>query len=181
MPITTLDPVTALVVIDLQKGIVGIPIAHPIADILANARKLAQAFRKRGQPVVLVNVVGRAPGRTEQSFKFDPPADWAVLAPELDQQASDIVVSKYTPGAFYGTGLDMHLRRHKATQIVLCGIATGSGVEATARAAYDHGYNVTFAVDAMSDRSTEVHAHCLANVFPKLGETGTTADVIAKL
>ena len=181
MPITTIDPVTALVVIDLQKGIVGLPLAHPIAGILANARTLAQAFRKRGLPVVLVNVVGRAPGRTEQAFKLDLPADWAVLAPELDQQPSDIAVSKYTPGAFYGTGLDMHLRRHKATQIVLCGVATASGVEATARAAYDHGYNVTFAVDAISDRSNDVHVHSITNIFPKLGETGTTADVLAML
>ena len=181
MPITTLDPVTALVVIDLQKGIAGLPLAHPIGEILAHTQQLARAFRTRGWPVVRVNVVGRAPGRTEQPFKLDPPPDWAELVPELEQQPSDIAISKHTPGAFHGTGLDMQLRRHKVTQIVLTGVATGSGVEATARAAYDHGYNVTFAVDAMTDRARETHDFCIARVFPKLGETGTTADVLAKL
>jgi nicotinamidase-related amidase len=181
MPITTLDPVTALVVIDLQKGIAGLPLAHPIAELLARTQQLARAFRTRGLPVVLVNVVGRAPGRTEQPFQFNPPPDWAELVPELEQQPSDILISKHTPGAFHGTGLDMQLRRHGVTQIVLCGVATGSGVEATARAAYDHGYHVTFAVDAMTDRARETHDFCIGRVFPKLGETGTTADVLAKL
>jgi nicotinamidase-related amidase len=181
MPITTLDPHTALVVIDFQRAIVGMPTVHPMAGLLANAAKLCDAFRKRELPVVLVNVAGRAPGRTEMNRTFNFSPGWNDLVPELGQQPSDILVTKYTPGAFHGTPLDMMLRRKGVTQIVLCGVSTSSGVESTARAAYEHGYNVTFAVDAMSDLVREVHDNSVQRIFPKLGETGTTVDVLAKL
>jgi nicotinamidase-related amidase len=181
MPLTTLDETSALVVIDLQKGIVGLPCAHPAGEIVGRAAKLASAFRARGLPVVLVNVAGRAPGRTEVQFNFTPPADWTELVPELDRQPSDYTVTKQQVGAFYGTALEQILRRRGVTQIVLAGVATSSGVEATARNAYDHGYNVTLVVDAMTDLSTDAHRHSVETIFPRLGETATTADVIRSL
>jgi len=181
MPITTLDPRTALVVIDLQRGVVGLPTVHPMGDVLGNAVKLCKAFRARELPVVLVNVAAVAPAPTENKRSFTFPPDWAELVPELDRQPTDILVTKYTTGAFYGTPLDMMLRRTGVTQIVLCGVSTSSGVEATGRAAYEHGYNVTFAVDAMTDLAREMHDHSVQRSFPKLGETGTSADVLAKL
>ena len=67
MAITTLDPKTALVVIDLQKGIVALPTAHPVNEVVKHASELLDAFRSHGLPVVLVNVVGGAPGRAEQA------------------------------------------------------------------------------------------------------------------
>ncbi len=184
MPITVLDPITALVVIDLQAFVMAIPTApHSPAAVVANAARLAQAFRARGLPVVLVHVAGMSPGRTEQPRPSVSamPANWTELAPELERQPSDLIVTKYSVGAFYGTALDLHLRRRAVTQIVLCGIATASGVESTARSAHDHGYNVTFAIDAMADRSAELHAHSIAKVFPRIGETATTDDLLAKL
>jgi nicotinamidase-related amidase len=81
MPLTQLDPAIALVVIDMQKGIVALPLAHPIQPVIDNAATLAKAFRAWGLPVILVNVTGRAPGRTETSFNFSPPPDWAELIP----------------------------------------------------------------------------------------------------
>ncbi|MDB5532533.1 MAG: hydrolase, partial [Hyphomicrobiales bacterium] len=111
MALTTLDPKTALIVIDLQKGIVAYPTVHPIGDVVARARALADAFRKRGLPVVLVNVVGGAPGRTEQPRREEPfPAGWTDLIPELDQQPSDVVVTKRTWGAFASTDLEDRLK-----------------------------------------------------------------------
>lgn len=182
MPITTLDPNTALVVIDLQRGILSVPTAHPTADVVAKAAELAKAFRRRGLPVALVNVAGRAPGRTEaRPPASTPPPNWTDLAPELEQQPGDILVTKYTWGAFYGTPLDLQLRRRGVTQIVLCGVSTSIGVETTARAAYERGYNVTLAVDAMTDTVPEAHRHSIERIFPRLGETGTTADVLARL
>ncbi|HEY1558116.1 MAG TPA: isochorismatase family protein [Kofleriaceae bacterium] len=182
MPITTLDPTTALVVIDLQRGIVGLPTAHPIADIVANAAKLARAFRERGLPVVLVNVAGGAPGRSDaKQPAFTPPPDWTELVPELDRQPSDLVATKLTWGAFHGTSLDMQLRRRGVTQIVLCGVATSIGVESTARAAHEHGYHVALVSDAMTDLVLETHTNSIERIFPRLGEVGTTADVVAKL
>ena len=181
MPLTKLDDTSALVVIDLQKGIVGLPCAHPADEIVGRAARLASAFRGRGLPVVLVNVAGRAPGRTEVQFNFTPPADWTELVPELDRQPSDYTVTKQQIGAFYGTALEQILRRHGVTQVVLAGVATSSGVEATARNAYDHGYNVTLVVDAMTDLSADAHRHSVETIFPRLGETATTEDVIRSL
>ena len=90
MALTTLDPKTALIVVDLQKGIVGLPTIHPIGDVIACARTLANAFRRQGLPVVLVNVEGGAPGRTEQPPRTAPwPEGWADLIPELDRQPGD--------------------------------------------------------------------------------------------
>lgn len=182
MPITTIDPNTALVVIDLQKGIIGYPTIHPVATIIANAAKLAHAFRKRTAPVVLVNVVAASPGRADiKRPAWNPPAGFADFVPELDQQASDLVVTKYSVGAFYGTSLDMFLRRRGVTQIVMCGISTSNGVESTARGAHDHGYNLTIITDAVTDTSAEQHANALERVFPKISETGTTAELLAHL
>jgi nicotinamidase-related amidase len=182
--ITTLDPITALVVIDLQAGVTAMQtVPHTPAAVVANAATLARAFRARNLPVILVNVAGISPGRTEvqRPTAGSFPANWTDLAPELDRQPTDHVVTKYSIGAFHGTSLDLHLRRRGATQIVICGIATGSGVESTARGAHDRGYNVTFVTDALADRSAEVHAFCLDKVFPRFGELGTTADVLATL
>ncbi len=179
MPITTLDPKTALVVIDLQKGIVGLPVAHPIPPVIAHAAKLANAFRAKSLPVVLVNVAGGAPGRTDAGpMTFKLPPDWTELVPELEQQASDILVTKQQWGAFYGTTLDLSLRRRGVTQIVLVGVATSIGVESTARDAYERGYNVTLVVDAMTDMNKEAHDNTLQHIFPRLGETGSTQAVL---
>jgi nicotinamidase-related amidase len=169
------------VVIDLQKGIVGLPCAHPTGEVVGRAAGLARAFRTHGLPVILVNVAGGAPGRTEVKLNFTPPADWTELVPELDRQPSDYLVTKHQIGAFYGTALEQILRRRGVTQIVLAGVATSSGVEATARNAYDHGYNVTLVVDAMTDLSADAHRHSVETIFPRLGETAMTDDVLDAL
>ena len=109
MPLTKLDTNCALVVIDLQKGIVGLPAVGSIGDILSRTARLARAFREQGLPVVLVNVTGGAPGRTDAgSPKFSFPADWTELVPELEQQPEDHAVSKQRWGAFIGTSLDSY-------------------------------------------------------------------------
>jgi nicotinamidase-related amidase len=179
MPLTQIDEVAALVSIDLQKGLSGFPLAHPFGDVVARTAEMAREFRKRGLPVVLVNVTGMAPGRTDVSRpKFSFPPDWAELMPELEPQAGDHLVSKQRVGAFLGTNLDEILRSRGVTQIFLTGVATGSGVESTARSAYDLGYNVVFVADAMTDRDAETHRFCTEKVFPKLGELCGSADVL---
>ena len=183
MPLTVLDPNTALLVVDLQKGIVGAALAHPIGPVLDRAQALTRAFRAAHLPVVLINVTGGAPGRTEQprpNMGAFPP-DFADFVPELNQQPGDIVVTKTTWGAFATTDLESRLKGLGVTQVVVIGVATGTGVEATARQAYEAGFNVTLAIDAMTDRRAEAHDYSLANVFPRLGETGTADDVIAML
>ncbi len=179
MAVTTLDPKTALIVVDLQKGIVSLPTVHPIADVIGHASALAAAFRSHGLPVVLVNVVAAAPGRTEQAPRIrEFPAGWSDLIPELNRQPDDHMVSKRTPGAFTATDLDAHLKRLGVTQVVIAGVATGTGVEATARQAFELGFNVTLAVDAMTDMNLDVHTNSVTRIFPRLGETGTTQQII---
>jgi nicotinamidase-related amidase len=179
MPVTTLDPKTALVIIDLQKGIVALPAVHPIGDIITNAAALATAFRKLGLPVVLVNVAGGAPGRNEQARSVrDFPPDWADLIPELNVQPADHKVTKHTWGAFANTDLDALLKESGVTQIVLAGVATSIGVESTAREAYALGFNVTIATDAVTDLNLAAHENSLTRIFPRLGETGSTREII---
>lgn len=182
MPLNCLDPHPALVLIDLQKGVTSLALAHPVPAIVARAADLAKAFRKQGLPMVLVNVNGRAPGRTDaQPPAFDRPSDWAELVPELDAQPGDVRITKQRPGAFLGTSLDADLRRLGVTQVVLAGIATSQGVEATARSAYDLGYNVALVIDAMTDRDPDLHRHSVEQIFPRLGERTSTHEVLEVL
>lgn len=182
MALTTLDKNTALIVIDLQKGIVGFPTAHPMADVVERSCALIEVFRRRQLPVVLVNVTGGSPGRVEQPRQHrELAADWADLIPELDQQPQDHLVTKQTRGAFTGTDLDEYLKKRGVTQVVIVGVATSAGVESTARHAYENGFNVTLPIDAMTDMSLDEHNHSLIRVFPKIGETGSTQDVVALL
>jgi len=182
MAITTLDSKTALVVIDLQKGILAYAPAGAATDVVRNAGRLCEAFRARHLPVVLVNVTGGAPGRTEQPRRTGSPApDWAEFLPELRQQPDDIVVTKKSWGAFATTDIGEQLQARGVTEIVLCGISTSIGVESTARQAYEAGYNVALAADAMTDTSPEAHENSVRRIFPRLGETGTAAEIIALL
>ncbi|HEY2483139.1 MAG TPA: isochorismatase family protein [Caulobacteraceae bacterium] len=179
MTVTTLDPKTALIVIDLQKGIVGFPTAHPMGGVLASATILTAAFRRRGLPVVLVNVTGGASGRSEHSFDLAGlPADWAGLVPKLDAKPNDLLVTKKTWGAFTNTDLEARLKTLSVTQVVLAGVATSMGVESTARHAHELGFNVTLALDAMTDLSPEAHDNSVARIFPRLGETGSAQGIV---
>lgn len=181
MPVSQLDPVAALVVIDLQKGVLAMQTEPPASVVLERSARLAAAFRSIELPVVLVNVSGRAPGRTSNPRVFSPQPGWDDLATELGAAPSDIRITKFNIGAFHGTGLDMHLRRRGVTQIFICGIATSSGVEATARAGYDHGYNIVSVINAMADGDPVAHAHAIEVQLRKIGETGTTDEVLALL
>ena len=183
MPVTTLDSRTALIVIDLQRGVVGLPAAaHTMETVIANSVRLADAFRARGLPVVLVNVTGAPGGRTERVAAGGPrPEGWDILIPELGQQPTDHLVTKRTRGAFTGTDLEQYLRDQGVTEVVVTGVATGSGVESTARHAHELGFNVTLATDAMTDTSAEIHENSVLRIFPGLGETGTTDEILGLL
>jgi nicotinamidase-related amidase len=184
MALTTLDEKTALIVVDLQNAILAYPTAHPNTEIIARSGELADAFRAQGLPVVLVNVAGGAPGRTETPRPVaagERPADAMQIVAGLNQTDTDHVVTKRTWGAFTGTDLDEYLKGQGVTQVVITGIATSAGVESTARHAHENGYNVTLASDAMTDRSLEAHEYVVGHVFPRIGETGTTAEIIELL
>jgi nicotinamidase-related amidase len=184
--ITKLDSNTALVLIDLQKGIVEYPVAHPVKEILENVVKLISAFRKEKLPVVVVTVNPQGAAWTSARKDSSPPAviradDWTDLAPEILTEESDIFIRKHTWSAFYETDLDKELRERQITGIVLAGISTSAGVEGTARAASERGYNIAFATDAMTDMQISAHENSVKYIFPRIGETGNTEDIIREL
>jgi nicotinamidase-related amidase len=173
-PFTKLDPQSALIVVDLQKGLRNIRSIHPLAGVIDHSCELIRAFRKQKLPVVLVNVAGSAPGRTEEPrWQREIPADFSELIPELDQQENDILITKRTWGASANTDLEAQIKARSVTQVVLAGVATGTGVEATASQAYESGFNVMLVTDAMTDTRAEAHEYSLKHVFPRLGETGS--------
>jgi nicotinamidase-related amidase len=181
---------TALVVLDLQKGIIVLPAnPHSAPSVVAKCVELLAAARSVGAQPVLVHV-GRSPdGGDALKMTVDepmhtgapPPPDWSDLIPELNRQPGDIVILKRQWGAFYGTDLDLQLRRRGLNSIILCGIATPFAVESTARDANERGYELMFAEDAMTARNTESHAHSIAHIFPRLGRVRSTAEIVAAL
>jgi len=187
--LSELDPTSALVVVDLQNAIRAFPAAHSVDDIVANAGRLTAAFRERSLPVVLVTAAGRAPGRTERARAMaaagvtppTPTPDAMEPLAELAPHPDDIRIVKRTWGAFTGTGLDDELRARGVTQVVVIGVATTMGVESTARQAHELGYHVTLVTDAMTDVSVEAHEGSVGRLFPAIGETGTTDEVLELL
>jgi nicotinamidase-related amidase len=181
---------TAVVVIDLQKGIVGFPgKPHSAVSVVANCAQLLATARSVGAQSILVHV-GRSPdGGDALQLTVDEPMrstappqpDWSELIPELNRQPGDIVILKRQWGAFYGTDLELQLRRRGLDTIILCGIATEFGVESTARDAYERGYQLVFAEDAMTGRSADSHANSIGHIFPRMGRVRPTEEIVAWL
>lgn len=183
-----LDPrTTALVLIDLQGGIVGRDLApRSGAAVVDVAKALAGRFRAAGSPVVLVNVAFSGdggdlpPARVDEPMAVPPggmPLGFADLADGL-AVPSDIRVTKRHWGAFHGTELDLQLRRRGIRTIVLGGVATNFGVEGTAREAWQHGYDVVLAEDATTSVSADLHATAIRHIFPRLARIRSSAEIV---
>ncbi|MGW4466755.1 isochorismatase family protein [Micromonospora sp. NBC_01796] len=156
---------SALVLIDLMPRIVALPVApHTGEEVLARCRRLADVFRANGLPVALVRV--ERPNVAEQ-----PPG--SDLVDGLVQDG-DIVVVKRTVGAFHNTDLDAQLRGRGVDTLVFAGLVTTMGVESTARAASDHGYEVEFVADAMSALDADEHNFTVERIFPRFGKVQNT-------
>jgi nicotinamidase-related amidase len=187
-----LDPKrTALVLIDLQQGIASRPVApHSGPEVVQNAARLAAKFRALGATVVLVNVTFLPDAKDRLNMPADAPMqfnasalppNWAELRPEIGPQPGDLLITKRQWGAFYGTELDLQLRRREVRTIVLGGIATNFGVESTARDAYERGYGQVFVEDAMASMTAEAHEFVVKNIFPRIGNVRSTAEVLTAL
>ena len=184
-----LDPKqTALVVIDMQRGIMQRQtLPHAASDVLARCARLAKQFRAVGAPVVLVNVSYSPSGEdrlnqpTDAPLMGNPDAGWDELSPELGRTDRDILITKRQWGAFYGTALDLHLRRRGIRTIVIAGIATNFGVESTARDAYERSYALVFVEDAMAGLTAEAHTFAITTIFSRIGRVRSTEDVLGGL
>ena len=184
-----LDPKeTALVLIDLQQGILGMSVApHTAANVLARGVTLAGAFRKIGAPVVLVRVsfdpsgVDALKQPIDATMNVNRPAGWDQLSPALGDDTRDIRITKHQWGAFYGTELDLQLRRRGIKTIVIAGISTNFGVESTARDAFERSYALVFVEDAMAGPTAEAHQFAITTIFPRLGRVRSTQVVLDAL
>jgi nicotinamidase-related amidase len=182
-----LDPrSTALVLIDLQKGILGNSLAPITAqELLASGQALAERFRAAKATVVLVNVAFSADGgdmlrqRVDQAPPIPAggfPAGWNEFPPGL-QQPGDLVITKRQWGAFHGTELDLQLRRRGIRTIVLGGVSTQIGVESTARQAYERGYELLIVTDATTSSVAEGHEMSMKHILPRLARLIQTGDI----
>ena len=185
---TRLDQSTALILIDLQHGITAEPTVDPSDHIVARGARLADAFRSHKKLVVATRVAFSPDGgdvlktRTAANRGGPTPTpDYGEFRSELNLGTGDIPITKRGWNAFYGTELDLELRRRKVTGIVLAGISTSIGVESTARAANERGYELTIVTDAVTDTSPGAHLNSLEVIFPRLAELATTDDVLSAL
>ncbi len=178
---------TAVVVIDLQRGIVaGERLPYSSQIVVENTAQILHAFRKNNMPIFLVRVVISSDQKDRPNPASDIPSavgikmpdDWSDFVPELQQENTDIVINKRQWGAFYGTELELQLRRRKIDTIVLCGISTNIGVESTARFAYEYGYNQIFVEDAMTAASKEEHESTVSKILPRIGLVRSTKEIL---
>lgn len=189
MPLTLTPKQTALVLIDLEHGIVARDLApYSSADVVKRCAQLAEATRKAGGTVVYVHVLlhetlrAAADRPTTSPGAPPPPPAASELVPEAGYQpGTDILIAKRQWGAFHATSLDQQLRRRGITTVIMGGIATNLGVESTARAAQEHGYSLVFAEDAMSTLSAEMQTFAVKTLFPIMGHVRSTQEILTAL
>ncbi|GAA1972283.1 isochorismatase family cysteine hydrolase [Microbacterium pumilum] len=180
----TSEPTTssALIVVDLQQSTLPNARAAVSADWLANVMTLIEAFRERELPVVIATSLGTPPGRTSYADSGrDWPAGATALASEITPADSDIRIERRGLSVFVGTDLATILRAADVAEVVIVGIATSFGVESSARAGYDLGFDVVVVSDAIADLRRASMDHSLAHVLPVVGRVRTTADVLGTL
>ena len=178
---------TAFVAIDMQKGIVnnGTLSPHTAASILTNNDLLAKALKHTVALKVLVNVdISTFPYLSQQTdmggmtASVPPEFTDLLLKDSLKDTDNMLTITKYNPSAFFGTSLDLQLRRRGIETIILSGVATTNGVYATALDAFQHEYHVVLAEDACSDRDKESHQLFINKIFPKTARVRSTKQII---
>ncbi len=187
-----LDPRRAAVIlIDFQKGTLAMPLQpHPGAAIIANGVRLAEACKTGGGVVVRIRIdfspayVDRLQQPVDMPIRLppgDPPADFAEFPSEIAEMPADLTITKRQWSAFFGTELDLQLRRRGVTSIILGGIATNFGVESTARDAWFQNYAVIVAEDATSSLDAELHRISVEKILPRMARVRSTAEIVAAL
>jgi nicotinamidase-related amidase len=189
MPLNLKYEQTALVLIDLQNGIMRMPLAPHTADqVVEKAGLLGRKFTEQGGTIVLVHVAFASDSADRLQQPVDSPmsappggmpADFSEFVTEIGALKADIVITKRQWGAFHGTELDLQLRRRGITTIVLGGVATNFGVESTAREAWQHNYSVIVAEDACASGSAEMHQFSVTKILPRIAMVRSTAEITA--
>lgn len=185
----TLEKQTAaLIIIDLQNGILEPePVPFGRDQIVSQSASLGHAFAQAGSPIVLT-VTDFAPGYADAPSgladspwelpKTGLPVDFATLRPEIDALPAAVRITKRQMSAFFGTELDVQLRRRGCKTVVICGVATNLGVEATARAAFDLNYSVVLASDACGSIAPGLHEFATEKILPRIARIRQTSEIL---
>ena len=179
---------TALVLIDLQHGILGMPVQpYPADAVVKVSSKMAKAFREKDAKVVYVRVdLNNLMPLILDRSRMDPnagpfPAIASELVPAAGFQESDLLITKRHWSAFGQTEMEDTLKKMGVTTIVLGGVATNFGVESTARHAVAVGFQVVIAEDACSTLETDAHTFAMEKIFPMIGRVGSSQEIINAL
>jgi nicotinamidase-related amidase len=170
-------PATALLVMDMQNGIVerfGDAVIEPAARAIA-------AARHAGVPVIYARVAfrpghpeisprNRAFGALREAGAMTQDDESTAIHPALAPAPGDVVVVKRRVSAFAGSDLDVVLRAGGIEHLTMCGIATSGVVLSTLRQAADLDFGLTVLRDACADADDEVHRVLLDKVFPRQAE-----------
>jgi nicotinamidase-related amidase len=195
---------SALVVIDLQKLFasrahgtfkrlaeegLGAEAEYAISRIeqtvVPNVKRLTEAFRAAGVPVVYARCASLRGDGSDQTARHRAQglvcpvwAEGAQILDEIAPQPGDIVITKSGSGCFTSTNLDHALRNMGATTVVLCGMWTNSCVETTARHAGDLDYGVVIVEDACVAMTPENHEWALRYLGNNFGVVRSTEEVV---
>ncbi|MCI2956865.1 isochorismatase family protein [Agromyces atrinae] len=177
-----LEAPAALIVVDLQSATLASPFASPADDVVDVAAALVDAFHAHESVVVFAASTGTPRG--QNAYGSEPRVflpDHRVLAPALDVRESDVIVERAALSAFAGTDLAETLHDDGVTTVVVVGVATSFGVESTVRSAYDLGFHVVVASDAVTDLRAESNTHALTAVFPAIARVASSGDIVEAL
>ncbi|HMF54157.1 MAG TPA: isochorismatase family protein [Edaphobacter sp.] len=179
---------TALVLIDLQHGVVARPTApYPAGEVVEISRRLAEGFRAKGATVVYVRVdINNFRQLPADEMMLDPsapppPAIASELVPEAGFQDGDLLITKRHWGAFAGTVLEEELKKRGVETVVLGGIATNMGVESTARQGTGLGFAFVIVEDACTSLDADAHRFAFTKIFPRLARVRKTDEVLAAI
>jgi nicotinamidase-related amidase len=177
---------TALVLIDLQNAIVGRDTQpHSAGEVVERSRRMAEAFRAKGAPVVYVRVpfdnILAVPADETMQLPKDIPAAASEIAEAAGMKSGDLLISKRHWGAFAQTTLESELRSRGVETVVLAGIATNIGVESTLRQGTGLGFAFVTVEDACSTFSAEMQDFAFKAIFPRLSHVRTPQQVLEAL
>jgi nicotinamidase-related amidase len=179
-----LDPTkTALVLIDLQNMVMRRDTQpYSTAEVLERSRKMADAFRAKGAPVVYVRVLVSdflsLPADEATNVPKDVPAEASEIVAAAGMRSGDLLITKRHWGAFAQTPLEHQLRDRGIETVVLAGVATNFGVESTLRQGTGLGFGFVTVEDACATFSSEMQDFAFKQIFPRLSYVATTRQVL---
>ncbi|KAI1083215.1 Isochorismatase-like protein [Whalleya microplaca] len=186
---------TALIVLDLQNGVVGMLQGANVVHTSGYLKKVSDtltAARRAGVPIIQVVTSFRenyadlssrnrlmAPVKAGGLFKESDPSTH--VHPSVSQPDTDIHVRKHRVSAFHGTDLDVVLRSLGVEKLVLFGLATSGAVLSTSLQAADLDYDIVVLKDLCADTSTDVHDTLVGKVLPKQGTVMSAEEWLAQM